>query len=322
MSNTESIIRFTIALLVSWALLRYILGSSVRRYREKTSHINSRNREQVRLVIADSNPTFRDGLRRLLEAQAGFRVVGQTSDGFEAVKMARELKPDVLLLDLDLPVHSGFEILRELSTPLNTSPVRVILLTAAVERSQIVEALQVGARGVVLKNSPTRLLFETIQAVMAGEYWAGRERVSNLVQYLRTLMRSTHARARQQKKAGLTPRELEIVSAVLAGYSNKEIAEYFRISGSTVAHHLANIFEKFGVSTRLGLARWVVDKNNPRDENDGDEAGAAVRKPRSPNLNSGSAKASIDEVRPPVNLLGQHWIEGKSPHGQCHRRCA
>ena len=142
---------------------------------------------------------------------------------------------------------------------------RVILLTAAAEKSQIVEALQLGARGVVLKDSATQLLLKAIQTVMAGEYWVGRESVSNLVQYLRTLMQSSHDEARQ-KKFGLTPRELEIVSAVVAGFSNKEIAEYFKISEDTVKHHLSNIFDKLGVSTRLELALFAVNQALPLKE--------------------------------------------------------
>lgn len=101
-----------------------------------------------------------------------------------------------------------------------------------------------------------------IQTVMSGEYWVGRESVSNLVQYLRRLMQSSSDEARP-KKFGLTPRELEIVSAVVAGYSNKEIAEYFKIREDTVKHHLGNIFDKLGVSTRLELALFAVNQSVP-----------------------------------------------------------
>src|SRR5207237_10076467 len=107
-----------------------------------------------------------------------------------------------------------------------------------------------------------QLLMKATQTVMTGEDWVGRESVSNLVQYLRTLMQSSHDEARQ-KKFGLTPRELEIVSAVVAGYSNKEIAEYFKISEDTVKHHLSNIFDKLGVSTRLELALFAVNQALP-----------------------------------------------------------
>jgi two-component system nitrate/nitrite response regulator NarL len=202
------------------------------------------SRRQIRLVIGGDNPIFRDGLRHLLEAEADLKVLGEASDGAEAVKLVRQLKPDILLLDLAMPKHSGLEALRDLSSPQNVSPVRVILLSAAAEKGQIVEALQLGARGVVLKDSATRLLLAAIQIVMAGEYWIGRESVSNLVQYLQSLMQSSHDEARQ-RKFGLTSRELEIVSAVVAGYSNKEIAEYFKISVDTVKHYLSNIFDSW-----------------------------------------------------------------------------
>src|SRR6201998_1479940 len=224
--------------------------------------MNFRKSQPVRLVVADDHPMFRGGRRRLLEAESDFKVLGEASDGAEAVKLARQLKPDILLLDLAMPKHPGLEALRDLSMPANASPVRVILLTAAAEKSQIVEALQLGARGVVLKDSATQLLLKAIQTVMAGEYWGGPGRGSNLVQYLRTLMQSSHDEARQ-KKFGLTPRELEIVSAVVAGYSNKEIAEYFKISEDTVKHHLSNIFDKLGVSTRLELALFAVNQSLP-----------------------------------------------------------
>jgi len=224
--------------------------------------MNFRKAQTVRILIADDHPIFRDGLRRLLEAEEGLKVLGEAADGAEAVKLARQLKPDILLLDLAMPKHPGLEALRDLSVAPGASPVRVILLTAAAEKSQIVEALQLGARGVVLKDSATQLLLKAIHTVMSGEYWVGRESVSNLVQYLRTLMQSSVDEARQ-KKFGLTPRELEIVSAVVAGYANKEIAEYFKISEDTVKHHLSNIFDKLGVSTRLELALFAVNQALP-----------------------------------------------------------
>jgi two-component system, NarL family, nitrate/nitrite response regulator NarL len=216
----------------------------------------------IRIVIADDHPIFRDGLRRLLEAESGLKVIGEACDGSEAVKLARQLKPDIMLLDLSMPRMPGLEALKDLSTGTGANGVRVILLTAAAEKHQIVEALQLGARGVVLKDSATQLLLKSIHTVMTGEYWVGRESVSNLVQYLRTLVQSSGEEAKQ-KKFGLTPRELEIVSAVVAGYSNKEIAEYFKISEDTVKHHLSNIFDKLGVSTRLELALFAVNQALP-----------------------------------------------------------
>jgi DNA-binding NarL/FixJ family response regulator len=224
--------------------------------------MDNRKPQPVRIVIADDHPIFRDGLRRLLEAEADLKVIGEACDGAEAVKMARQLRPDILLLDLAMPRMPGLEALREMSSGPGSGAVRVILLTAAAEKKQIVEALQLGARGVVLKDSATQLLLKSIHTVMAGEYWVGRESVSNLVQYLRNLVQSSGEEAKQ-RKFGLTPRELEIVSAVVAGYSNKEIAEYFKISEDTVKHHLSNIFDKLGVSTRLELALFAVNQALP-----------------------------------------------------------
>jgi two-component system, NarL family, nitrate/nitrite response regulator NarL len=216
--------------------------------------------QTVRILIADDHPIFRDGLRRLLEAERGFKVIAEACDGVEAVEFTRSLRPDILLLDLLMPRRPGLEALRELSV--DSSPVRVILLTAAAEREQIVEALQLGARGVVLKDCGTEVLLGSIRAVLNGEYWVGREAVSNLVQYLRGLMESSTKLSRQ-RRFGLTPRELEIVSAVVAGYANKEIAERFKISEDTVKHHLSNIFDKVGVSTRLELALFAVNQALP-----------------------------------------------------------
>jgi two-component system, NarL family, nitrate/nitrite response regulator NarL len=161
---------------------------------------------------------------------------------------------------LAMPRRQGLETLRELAS--DARSVRVILLTAAAEKEQIVEALQLGARGVVLKDSATQILLKSIRAVMNGEYWVGRESVSNLVQYLRTLVTPPSAFP-QRNKYRLTPRELEIIAAVVAGFANKEIAQYFKISEDTVKHHLSNIFDKVGVSSRLELALFAVNQSLP-----------------------------------------------------------
>jgi len=224
--------------------------------------MDNRRTQNTRILIADDHPIFRDGLKRLLESERDFKVVGEACDGVEAVKLVQQLKPEILLLDLAMPCLPGLEALREMNSGPASSSVRVILLTAAAEKDQIVEALQLGARGVVLKDSATQILLKSIRAVMNGEYWVGRESVANLVQYLRTLVDSSSHESRK-KRYGLTPRELEVISAVVAGYANKEIAEYFKISEDTVKHHLSNIFDKVGVSTRLELALFAVNQSLP-----------------------------------------------------------
>jgi len=137
----------------------------------------------VRVLIADDHAIFRDGLRKLLEAEGNFSVVGEAADGAETVKLVRQVKPDVLLLDLVMPRCSGLEALRELAS--SPVPVHVVVLAAVIEKAQMVEALQLGARGMVLKESSTESLFRAIGNVMAGQYWIGQESVPYLVGALR-----------------------------------------------------------------------------------------------------------------------------------------
>jgi two-component system nitrate/nitrite response regulator NarL len=207
----------------------------------------------IRVLIADDHAIFRRGLRSVLEAEPGFAVVGEAGDGEQAVQLSRSLLPDVLLLDLAMPGVSGMDALAELGTA--PTPVRTILLTAGIEKPEIVKALQLGAAGVVLKSAATDLLFKSIRSVMAGQHWIGREAVSDLVEALRAQV-AVEPPARD--RFGLTPRELEITSAVVAGLSNKEIARKLTLSEDTVKHHLTNIFNKMGASNRLELALFAV----------------------------------------------------------------
>ena len=198
--------------------------------------------QPIRIVIADDHAIFRDGLRRLLATQEDFRVIGEASDGKEAIAMATDLRPDVLLLDLAMPRVPGMEVLRELAH--QDVAVRTILLTAAIQPFAVTSALQLGARGIVLKASPPEMLLKSIRSVCEGQFWVGSEPVT------------TFARTGQASSSGfgLTSREIEIISAIKEGSSNREIASKLAISEETVKRHLSNIYSKLGVSSRLELA--------------------------------------------------------------------
>lgn len=212
--------------------------------------------QPIRILIADDHGLFRDALRKLLELEPDFQVVGAASQGAEALTLTHQLAPDILLLDLAMPRLTGMEVLRELATA--PQPVRTILLVGAIEKREILEALQLGARGVVLKDTATQLLMKCIRCVMDGEHWVGRECVSDLVDSLRAGM-GPAAASGVTKSYGLTRRELEIVAEIVAGQPNKEIARKLAISEETVKHHLTAVFDKLGVSNRLELALFAVN---------------------------------------------------------------
>jgi DNA-binding NarL/FixJ family response regulator len=208
----------------------------------------------IRIVIADDHPMFRDGLRRLLEAEPGFEVVGEAGDGQEAVSAAAALRPDILLLDLAMPRVNGLQALEKL---LDLGlPVRPVVLTAAVDSSDTINGLRLGARGVILKESATQVLYQCLHAVMDGEYWIDHERVQDIVQHMHE---SERAADQSSAPAGrLTRRELQIVTTIVEGASNKDISQRFGLSEQTVKNHVSHIFDKVGVSNRLELALYAL----------------------------------------------------------------
>jgi two-component system, NarL family, nitrate/nitrite response regulator NarL len=220
----------------------------------------SSNPTPVRVMIADDHAIFRAALRRLLEFEPGFHVAGESAGNGDVVNVARQLEPDILLLD-DSHGHRTLDAVRGVNSLAHTC--RTILLTLQIKEQHLVQAFRAGARGVMAKASPVDMLFKGIDAVMAGEYWVGRERVADLVR----VFRSEPVEPHHNRPFGLTSRELQVVEAVVGGYTNKEIADRLAISQNTAKHHLSSIFDKLGVSNRLELALFTHSHRILQEEN-------------------------------------------------------
>ena len=212
---------------------------------------------RVRIVLADDHQMFRDAVRRLLDAEPDLVVVGEASDGEEAVALTLQYEPDILLLDVAMPHGNGMQVLQHIAAA--SKATRIIMVTGAVEENELRQALRLGARGFVLKESGAEQLLESIRVVHGGEYFVGRECMADLVSAVRSRGVAIEGKVLPRKADfGLTTRERQIVSAVVNAYQNKEIAAKFAISEKTVKHHLTNIFNKVGVSNRLELALFAV----------------------------------------------------------------
>jgi len=218
----------------------------------------------VTVVLADDEGMFRSSLRHLLMAPpqvikdvygvqvgAGFQVVGEAATGEETISIVKSVKPDLLLLDLSMPRLTGLEALCQLDELRDS--MRTILLAGAVDRPRLLTALQLGVHGLVLKDSPTELLFEAVVAVMAGRHWLGQALVADLVELVRSKSQ-TPGGAAAKPQLCLTPRERDVLGLVVAGMTNREIATRCSVSEETIKHHLTRMFDKVGASNRLELA--------------------------------------------------------------------
>ncbi len=209
----------------------------------------------IRILLADRQDMFREVLRRLLELEPDFSIVGETDDGEKLVQLVAQHKPDLILLDVNLRNRSGIEALQEIAA-LRTGA-RAIFLTDSIGKSEVFRALLWGARGMVRKEDPTRLLVKSIRAVMADQFWINHQEVADVVQSLRVLAASIEQKTQMQARS-LSPQQQQIVEAIVAGCSNKDIAQELAISERTVKYHLTRIFEKFGVSGRMELANYSL----------------------------------------------------------------
>lgn len=206
-----------------------------------------------RVVVADDHPVVRIGVRNILTSVPEFQIAGECSDGEAALRMVRTYAPDLLILDLAMPKKSGIEVLRELRAA--NSSVRTLVLAAAVDRRQTIEILQLGARGILLKDVVAERLGSACRAVMSGRYWLGDQTVTDIVQ---AMADPGGLHLPDPNGAKLTARQLQIVRAVVEGRSNKDIAEKLSISEETVKRHLTMIFDKTGMSSRLELAMYAI----------------------------------------------------------------
>lgn len=210
----------------------------------------AKGRVNIRVLVADDHAIFRDGLRKLL-ASDDIQIVGEAPNGVECARLLPKLKPDILLLDLRMPEKDGLGVLEEMN--FDSTPTRVIVLTAAEDDRDVVRAMRLGARGVVLKQSASDLLVKAIRKVFEGEIWLDNRMTAEVVNAFKK-----SAESGSREKPLLSEREKEIVQLVAQGFRNREIGEKLFISEQTVKNHLHNIFDKLGVSDRLELALYAI----------------------------------------------------------------
>jgi two-component system, NarL family, nitrate/nitrite response regulator NarL len=207
----------------------------------------------VRILLVDDHNLFRSGVKALLQRQPDFEVVGEAADGLEGVKRAKQLTPDLVLLDLHMPGLSGLEALRMLHEELPQVP--VLMLTVSEDADDLVEALQAGARGYLLKNIDADYLVDAVRRATRGEAVVAPQLTGKLVAGLRNGPRIAAA----PEKDRLSPREREILVLLAGGASNKEMARELDLAESTVKIHIQNILRKLGLSSRVQAAVYAVE---------------------------------------------------------------
>ena len=211
--------------------------------------------EPIRIAIADDHPAFRDGLFEVLQLEDGFELIAKVSTGAEILAVIEQQHPHIVLLDLSMPGMDGLATLRHLRDTGTTT--RVIVLTASEDRQCLVQAMQLGASGIVLKQDQTGLLVKSIRRVHAGEIWLNPSTTSAVMQRAEPEPPRPESRPAEPRPR-LTRRETEVVAMVAQGLRNREIADRMFISEQTVKNHLRAIFEKLNVGDRLELALYAV----------------------------------------------------------------
>ena len=208
--------------------------------------------QTIRVILADDHPLVLNGLYHLLREHADFEVLERCSSGTEALSAVQRNRPDVLVLDLLMPGMDGLAVARELAREGN-SP-KIVLLTAQLHEDQLIEALQLGINGFVLKEMATKLLVECLRRVHGGGQWLEKDSAS------RAMAKLVKREAKGREIATLlTPREIEVVRMVAKGLTNKEIGAQLFIADGTVKIHLHNIYEKLTINRRAELVRFAEE---------------------------------------------------------------
>ena len=208
---------------------------------------------RVSVVIADGQQLFRAGLRALLEHDAGIRVAAEADTVEHAIEAVRQKKPDVLLLDLELPGGGAAGPLERLAS---AGAPHTLVVATQIEKRQLLGLLRVGARGYVLRDSPPTMLAKAVRVVAAGECWLSTQGLVHTLDALRELARESTDR--RSLRHLLTSRELEVVVEVSEGATNRDVARKLHMSEQTVKNHLSTIYDKLGLSTRLELALYAI----------------------------------------------------------------
>jgi DNA-binding NarL/FixJ family response regulator len=208
--------------------------------------------DSIRIVLVDDHVLFRQVLRRVLEEEPDLRVVAELSDGARVREVLQETKAELLLLDLDMPRFSGYDVLRELQV--NGPPVATLVVTASEDRVEHTVALDLGARGVIRKMTATSELLGSIRALRRGSPTSGRAQTTAGEQ-------STAERAIEPRREAweeLTQRETEVAALVTEGLRYREISRRLNMSPSTLNNHLRSIFEKLEIHGRVELAAYAL----------------------------------------------------------------
>ena len=203
----------------------------------------------IRVAIVDDQPLFSEGLGRVVEAQPGMEIVGVAHDGENGVRMCRELKPDVVLMDINMPVMNGVEATRGIRSLLPDT--KVLILTVNSDDAYVFRGIKAGATGYLLKDCTPEDLSRAIRTVHAGDTIMAPE--------IARKMLLTFEEADQEPSApSLTERELEIITSLARGRGNKQIARDLSISEKTVRNHISNIYNKLHVYDKLGAVLYAI----------------------------------------------------------------